>query len=805
MLEKALATLPPTLDEIFERILCAIDQSDSEYAIRILRWLVFSERPLLVEELAEVAAIDAKRIPAFNRQEVLQEPFDVLNICSSLVTVGRANRSQLGKWVGHSQSTGEVIRLAHSSIKEYLISEQCRLSRATRYSMDNVACNRWIAKNCLEYLLQFQYSHFSSVEQIKQYKLARYAAVSWMVHAQAGPECEDALSQPILQLFSTEKCAFLNWLRIYDPDYPWSAFDINRKLETVQAPLYYASLFGLAEVVQALISESGADVNTKGGRYGSALQAASNRGHEKVVSLLLSEGANINAKGGRYGDALQAASHGGHRNIVELLLVRGADVNTKGGLYGSALQAASFVGHEKVVELLLDKGADVDAQSGLYGTALQAASFGGHEKIIELLLGKGADINAQGGLYGNALQAASHGGLRRVVKLLLYMGSDVNTPGGEYGNALQAAAFKGNKQIVELLLSKGANINARGGLYGNSLQAASYGGHRKVVKLLLDRGADINAQGGEYVSALHAALHGRNEPGVRLSEKLDSTAPDRSGRSQLNIAAGGGHIDVTKMLLNRGADLTVPNEDGEMPLHSATLLGDLHFLEVLLSLPINVNALCRHYGTALHAAAIKGHLDILRMLVEIHNADVTVTDQLGRTPLHLAARGGDIRCVDYLIGRGLRCSDKDNNGNSVIHYACSGASIKVVRRTLYHHPIVISSPEMWTPLHWAYRTGDHELVNLLLQHGYHESSIHTAQPLASWTPVSIGLFHRNPHFAAREGSLVQESAVSSPPWLNTGSHSNSESKTDLASFHHENYSCDGCFHVSIRPVDFCCY
>ena len=45
-------------------------------------------------------------------------------------------------------------------------------------------------------------------------------------------------------------------------------------------------------------------------------------------------------RGGRYETALQAASADGLVDIVELLLANGAKVNSQGGLYGSALQAA---------------------------------------------------------------------------------------------------------------------------------------------------------------------------------------------------------------------------------------------------------------------------------------------------------------------------------------------------------------------------------------------------------------------------------------------------------------------------------
>ena len=58
MLRKSLATLPRTLDQTYDRILIAIGEEYSEYAMRILQWLTFSARPLSVEEVAERSAAE---------------------------------------------------------------------------------------------------------------------------------------------------------------------------------------------------------------------------------------------------------------------------------------------------------------------------------------------------------------------------------------------------------------------------------------------------------------------------------------------------------------------------------------------------------------------------------------------------------------------------------------------------------------------------------------------------------------------------------------------------------------------------
>jgi hypothetical protein len=97
MLRKSLTTLPPTLDQTYDRILCSISTDDSKYAVRILQWLVFSARPMSIEEIAEVAAIDVAQNPAFDRDEVLEDPLEVLDMCSSLVTITTSTTDDEGR------------------------------------------------------------------------------------------------------------------------------------------------------------------------------------------------------------------------------------------------------------------------------------------------------------------------------------------------------------------------------------------------------------------------------------------------------------------------------------------------------------------------------------------------------------------------------------------------------------------------------------------------------------------------------------------------------------------------------------
>lgn len=176
MLRKALASLPQTLDQTYDRILTAISEEDSAYAMRILQWVTFSERPLTIEEIAEVVAIDVERDPAFDSDEILEDPLEALNICSSLVVVMTQEANPVQRIIG----------LAHYSVQEYLVSDRIRQGQAKQYSMLRTESHNAIAKSSLIYLLQFQ--QLLSAESLRSFALADYAANCWHGHFEAGGE-----------------------------------------------------------------------------------------------------------------------------------------------------------------------------------------------------------------------------------------------------------------------------------------------------------------------------------------------------------------------------------------------------------------------------------------------------------------------------------------------------------------------------------------------------------------------------------------------------------------------------------------
>src|SRR5216683_582906 len=110
----ALAELPATLDETYERTLGEINQANSELAHRLFQCVAVASRPLRVEELAEFLAFDfsAGPTPKFREDWRLEDPVEaVLSTCTTLLSLVDVYGIP-------------VIQFSHFSVKEFLTSSR---------------------------------------------------------------------------------------------------------------------------------------------------------------------------------------------------------------------------------------------------------------------------------------------------------------------------------------------------------------------------------------------------------------------------------------------------------------------------------------------------------------------------------------------------------------------------------------------------------------------------------------------------------------------------------------------------------
>ena len=569
MLRKALATLPKTLNQTYERILLSIDEEYAAYAKRFMKWLAYSARPLQLKELAEIVTVEIAEEPRVDPLRRLPGPQDVLTICSSLVAVKQSITvpilqltepediadTQLAALhdIDHevednlddtAQKDGPYhfeVTLAHFSVKEYLISTDIQRGPVKDYSVTDKNASNLIAETCLAYLLQFNAKRTLTYQAVWRFPLALYAAQHWVSHYKDGKEEGGLLTQLAMELLRSD--AFFNCVSLYHPIIESSRFGNSRTLDRSFLPLHYTCAHGMTDLVKWVLEESAKAVGVDGlgdinamSNFGSALAIASSRGYLDTVQVLIDQHANVDlwwrqpdgvplkykdiknngipghkndripAPFGTSSSALYSACCEGHEAIVRLLLDSRADANLTGGHYGTPLHVATATQNEGIVRILLNHKVDVEVSVEPYGTALHLASSEGLESIVRLLLDRGADVGVGGGEHDNALHCASARGHTSVVRLLLDRGANANVREEKHGYALQAASIEGHDSVVRLLLDRGADVDAGGDKDGSALQSASAYGHEAVVRLLIEQGADVNMLGGRYGSPLGAAI-----------------------------------------------------------------------------------------------------------------------------------------------------------------------------------------------------------------------------------------------------------------------------------------------------------
>jgi ankyrin repeat protein len=564
-----LGDLPRSLDETYDRILSGITQERRKYAQRLFQCISVSIRPLRVEELAEILAIQFNEaaLPAYDadwRPENAEE--DVLSVCSSLISIVNADRSR-------------VVQFSHFSVQEYLSSK--RLAANANLSQFYIlphSAHTILAQASLGVLLALDYK--PDKDMMKNFPLATYAAHYWVDHAQY-ENVSSRIKDTMGRLFDAAKPHFATWVWIYDIDDPFREMIATRPAPPQAVPLYYAALCGFRDLVEHLINTSPKDVNARGGYHCTPLHVAIAKRNIDVTKLLLAHGADVTALGNKRRTPLHETSRRGCLEMTKLLLGRDVDVNAQDDDGITPLYMASHEGELEVARELLQRGASTAAGRN---KPLHIASLNGHPDVVRLLLQSGTAVDPRRKDGRTPLVIASHNGHSHVVRLLLQYGAAVDSRDKKGWTSLHAASQDGHLDVVHLLLHGGANIHSRNKDGRTPLHIASQMGRPDAVRLLLQSGAAVNT--------------GNND-----------------GLTPLLLSSLTGHPDVVRLLLLGGATVDSRHKDGWTPLHASSQAGHLDVVKLLLQNGAAV-ASCRNNGwTPLHQAAMGGHLDVVRLLL----------------------------------------------------------------------------------------------------------------------------------------------------------------------------------------------
>jgi serine/threonine-protein phosphatase 6 regulatory ankyrin repeat subunit B len=391
---------------------------------------------------------------------------------------------------------------------------------------------------------------------------------------------------------------------------------------------------------------------------------------------------------------------------------------------GGSLVLAADNGDADGVHWALGMGVEVNAVAelkerdgkGFTGTALVAAARNGQGNAVAALLAAGAQVDAADSMGRTAFyHALTKGHASVAVKLLKHnadpnLSPDARTP-------IYFAAGLGDTSLVEMMLRQKAQTNPK---EFAPLLSAAEAGHTKIVELLLDHKADLNAVDGDGNTAMHIAASKGHQYVVKLllRRKARFDLLNRYGETALEMAIAGEHKPIIDDLVNVGSPIDV---------FAAIGLGDLERVQKELDQDPKLVSAVKRDLTPLHIAARRGELEIVSLLIEKGAMVNAGTDtSTGITPLYLATRGGHLEVVKALV-----------------------ANMAEV-----NHRVIVDGTEA-PPLYFAVVSGFEELVETLLSAGAEVNARCTAPPLPGTatpvvgSPLMFAVTHRRLAIAQR--------------------------------------------------------
>jgi len=240
----------------------------SVLGLKVLKWVLYSERPLRAEELCHALAVemgsrdlDPKNLPRLRT---------LLSSCLGLVNV---------------EASSSTIRLVHFTLQEHL------LSNSTLFPSPHST----IAEVCLTYL------NFGCVRDLpsgiypapRTAPLIEYASLYWGKHARMGmTENVKILALRLLNRFDEHISSRL-LLLCYNECELWNFYHLWGARPTGFTGLHGASFLGIVEILATLLEINEWDINAIDCKGNTALTWGASNGHEEVVKMLLErEGVN---------------------------------------------------------------------------------------------------------------------------------------------------------------------------------------------------------------------------------------------------------------------------------------------------------------------------------------------------------------------------------------------------------------------------------------------------------------------------------------------------------------------------------
>ena len=231
---------------------------------------------------------------------------------------------------------------------------------------------------------------------------------------------------------------------------------------------------------------------------------------------------------------------------------------------------------------------------------------------------------------------------------------------------LSCAAWTCRLEVMEYLMKNGADSAA--------LKHASKIINRNNSPECVDRAMLLLLEHGADPAEIVSRAISENKPAL-IEAAIKHGADVNAG---LRTSAFFGNPDAAEIFLAHGAKLEQPQtrDSGSTPLLAAAQAGNAETFKFLLQKGANLKAVNRYGQTALHLAVNGwygerddgGCTEIINLTLA-RQGGLDLPDNEGNTPLHLAAKWGHSRAVNFLLGKGALISLKNRKGQTPLALA----------------------------------------------------------------------------------------------------------------------------------------
>lgn len=218
-------------------------------------------------------------------------------------------------------------------------------------------------------------------------------------------------------------------------------------------------------------------------------------------------------------------------------------------------------------------------------------------------------------------------------------------------------------------MSKGLEVNTIAKSGGTALMFAAGGGHNETTRFLLEMKADPNV-------VVQATPEYIQQVAKAIADGKEDVEPHKDGVTALMVAAQGGHLEVCRMLIDAGAVVDVTDDEDMTPLLNAIKGKHLALASYLVEHGANPNDIFVDEKSKKHNllmdAILQSNIDFATLLIQ-KGANVSFADEEGVTVTTQAAYQGHVSVVKALVEKGADFTVANKEGiNALIAAASEG-------------------------------------------------------------------------------------------------------------------------------------